>query len=270
MAIQVNTQRVDGQNLGRTDIQSTNSQLSNVGSQATAPILGGAAVTVTSGASTDLEKLVARLKSENEETRQSVAQRRIAILLTVLGAMADRVTETQKNNFVKIEALNGEIDDTEKLIAGLDKELAAAKLRSAEMQAKIDALEKAVERAVEDGKEHNKQVEKLKEQKAREDDKIRDIMNAIASAKAKIAGLEKQVAECVEAIGAATMSEVAAAVKAAAGNVPAPEETESQADVDKKERKAEASNPVNVIRDALDRLDADIRKTIEENQVVKA
>jgi chromosome segregation ATPase len=270
MAIQVNTQRVEAQNLGRTDIQSTSSQLSNVGSTATSPILGGDAVKVTSGAMTDLEKLVARLKTESEETRQSVAQRRIAILLTVLGAMADRVTETQKNNFVKIEALSGEIDDLEKLIDGLNKELSAAKLRSVEMQAKIEALDKAVERAVEEGKEHNKKVEELKEQKERDDAKIRDIVNAIASAKAKIAGLKNQIAECADAIGAATMSEVAAAVKAAAGNVPAPEETESQADAEKKERKAEANNPVNVIRDALDRLDADIRKTIEENQVVKA
>lgn len=270
MAIQVNTQRVDGQNLGRTDIQSTNSQLSNVGSQATAPILGGAAVKVTSGASTDLEKLVARLKSESNETRQSVAQRRIAILLTVLGAMADRVTEAQKNNLVKIESLNGLIEDTEKLIEGLVAEKSTAEMRSAALQAKIDELEKAIERAVKDGEEHNKQVEELKEQKKQEDEKIRDITNAIASAQAKIANLNDQVAACVDAIGAATMSEVAAAVKAAAGNVPAPEETESHADLEKKERKAEASNPVNVIRDALDRLDADIRKTIEENQVVKA
>ena len=51
-------------------------------------VLGGENVTVTSGMMTDLEKLVAQLKNENEDTRMSVSQRRISILQTVLNSMA--------------------------------------------------------------------------------------------------------------------------------------------------------------------------------------
>ena len=264
MAIQVNSPNVENRGVVSAG---QDFQPSTLPSAAVSPILGGASVKVSSGAATDLEKLVARLKGENEEVRQSVAQRRVAILMTVLSSMADRVTESQKNNLVKVEVLNGELSDTEKLIAGMNDEKTAAKLRSAELQAKIDALENAVKNAVEEGKEHNRQVEELKEQKAREDETIRQLTNAIASAQAKIASLKGQVSACVDAIGAATMSEVAAAVKAAAGGIPPPEEAESQAEIDKKEKKAEANAPANVIREALDRLDADIRKTIEENRV---
>jgi chromosome segregation ATPase len=199
-----------------------------------------------------------------------VAQRRIAILMTVLSAMSERVTEAQKSSFVKMESLNEDLAEAEKFLEGLETEKSKASARSAELQAKIDALESAIKNAIQQGKDHNKQVEELKRQKAEVDAKIRGLTNAIASAKAKIASIEGDIAACANAIGAATMNEVAAAVKAAAGSAPAPEESESQAEIEKQEKKAEANNPVNVIREALDRLDADILRTIEENQVVKA
>ena len=62
------------------------------------PVLGGESLTVTSGAMSDLEKLVARLKNENENTRQSVTQRRISILGTVLDSMADRISEAERKS----------------------------------------------------------------------------------------------------------------------------------------------------------------------------
>ena len=71
-----------------------------------APLLGGENVKVSSGAVTDLEKLVARLKNENQNTQMSVAQRRISILQTVLDSMAGQVSEAQRNGILAIENLN--------------------------------------------------------------------------------------------------------------------------------------------------------------------
>ena len=228
-------------------------------------IIGGASVNVVS-APADLDKLVATLKSENEETRQNVAQRRIAILMTVISSMAERVSDSQRANFVKIELLNSEIADEEESIKGYQDDLSTAKGRSAELQTRIKALEKAIEDAVEDGKEHRETVEALKREKAEEDAKIRDLTNAIASAEAKISGYKSQIQSCADAIGAATMSEVAAAVKAAAGEQAEPEQAESNAEIEKKEKKAEAADIAASIQKALDKLDRDITKTIEENR----
>ena len=70
-------------------------------------VLGGENVKVTSGAMSDLEKLVAQLKNESDDTKMSVTQRRIAVLQTVLDTMSDRITETERNNLIEIEKLNG-------------------------------------------------------------------------------------------------------------------------------------------------------------------
>ena len=118
MAIESVTSKIQGQQILE---QGVDLKLADAQTPKTvAPLLGGESVKVTDGAMTDLEKLVARLKNENEATRQSVAQRRISILSTVLDSMADRITAAEKENLLKIEELNGEK-------AGLQNELAALK-----------------------------------------------------------------------------------------------------------------------------------------------
>ena len=73
MAIEFGTTRIAAQ----TTAAATQSNAPAEGKAKTTPVLGGESLTVTSGAMSDLEKLVARLKNENENTRQSVTQRRI-------------------------------------------------------------------------------------------------------------------------------------------------------------------------------------------------
>ncbi len=240
------------------------------GAAQTAQVLGGASVTVSAAPSTDLEKLVARVKQESDQTRNAVAQRRIAVLLTILNSMNERISEQQRNNLVKIEQLRGDLDDIAKAIVEMQNAKSTAQAASAVMAEKIKALEKAVEGAVEDGKAHRETIEKLKAQKEEQDAKVRELENSIASASAKAAGIKADMAACEAAIGAATLGEVAAAVRAAAGEVRAPEESESQTDRDKAEKKAAETNPLDAIREALDKMDADIMRTIEESQTIKA
>lgn len=230
------------------------------------PILGGESLKVSNGAMTDLEKLVARLKNETEETRMSVSQRRIAILETVLTSMAERISEQQRIAILELENLTGELDVAKEELAGLKGEKSAAEGRSALLDAQIKALEEQIANEVKNGEEHREQVEELKKLKAEEDAKIADLANKIAAAASHITTLEGKITAANEAIGAATLSEVSEAVKAAAGDVKPPEKAQSQAEIDKEEKKVAANDIFKAIREGIDKIDDDIVKAVEESR----
>lgn len=226
-----------------------------------APLLGGENVKVTSGAMTDLEKLVARLKNESEATRQSVTQRRISILQTVLDSMADKVTEAERENLLKIEELNGEKGDLEKELAGLRDEKSL-------LESMIESLDRQIEQAVKDGKEHLEQVEKLKRQRAEEQAKLDGIDASIKSIASKIAGIDVKIAECSKVIASSTLNEVFAALKSAADDAkPGAEKNETQAERDRADAKDVANNIALHISAALDRIDGQIRAVLDEAQM---
>jgi len=269
MAIELNTSKVATTLVGDTKLTEDQgaAQRKKLGA-----LLGGANVTVTSAAMSDLEKLVARLKSESEETKMSVSQRRISILQTVLDSMAGRVTEAQKDNILEIETLSEEMAVLEGELAGLNSDKAASEGRIALLDAQIASLEKQIEQAVQDGADHREQVAKLKEQRTREQAELDRIEGAIKSTSAKISDIDGKIAKCTEAIGSATLNEVAAALRVAAGEEkPEAERAESDADRRKAEEKAEATDIAKSISEALDRIDDQIRQTLDEAQeLVKA
>ena len=234
---------------------------------ATKSVMSGESLKVTSGAATDLDKLVAQLKVENEDTRKTVAQCRIAMLMTVLNSMSLHISETQKSNLMRLELLNLELIEVGSELEGYTADKAVAEGRSAELEAKIQALEEAIKQAIEDGETHREQMEQLKAQKELEDAKILRLTNSIKSATVKMAELKDKIASCSEAIGAATLDEVAAAVKAAAGEVKAPQDAESDAEREKAEKKAEAMDVSNIIHDALDKMCDDIAKMIADRRL---
>ena len=245
-------------------------------SQKLGPILGGENVKVTSGAMSDLEKLVAQLKNETDDTKMSVTQRRIAVLQTVLDSMSDRITEQEKAGLIEIEKLNGEKAVEVGKLAGLEDDKASAQARIAALDVKIAELEGAIERAVQDGEDHRKQVAELKRQRAVEQKKLDRINTAIESANAKIAGIDAKIAECSKAIAQTTLNEVANALRIAEGDSLSQGSTkdvskESDAERRKAEAKAEATDIGNVIRESLDKIDAQILQALAEAQeLVKA
>ena len=259
MAIESVTSKIQGQQILE---QGVDLKLADAQTPKTAaPLLGGESLKVTDGAMTDLEKLVARLKNENEATRQSVAQRRISILSTVLDSMADRITAAEKENLLKIEELNGEK-------AGLQNELATLKNGKDVVQALIDSLDRQIEQAVKDGADHREQVAKLKAQRAEQQAKLDGINESIKSISSKVAGIDVKIAECTKAIAASTLNEVAAALKAAAGDArPDAEKTESQAERARTEAKNVANDIALHISAALDRIDGQIRAALDEAQM---
>lgn len=259
MAIESVTSKIQGQQIAE---QGVGLSLADAQTQKTqAPILGGKSLTVTDGAMTDLEKLVAMLKNESEATRQSVAERRLSILSTVLDSMADKISAAERENLLKIEELNGEKSNLEKEVASLTKDKNV-------IQALIDSLDKQIEQAVKDGADHREQVEKLKAQRAEQQAKLDGIEASIKSTATKIAGIDAKIATCTKAIAGSTLNEVAAALKAAAGEAkPEAEKTETQAEREKAEAKNAAFDIALHISAALDKIDGQIRALLDEAQL---
>ncbi len=236
-----------------------------------APVLDGENVRVLSGSMSDLEKLVAQLKNETNETKMSVTQRRISILSTVLDSMSDRISEKERESIIEIEKLDGEKATAEGELAGYTSGKAAAEGRIAALDVQIAALENAIKQAVQDGEDHREQVAKLKEQRAQEQQKLDQINEAIASVNAKIAGIDVKIAECTQAIAKTTLNEVANALRVAAS------ETASSSSVDDREErfgvrvkqaKKEVETDIgNVIRESLDKIDDQIRAILDESQM---
>ena len=225
------------------------------------PILGGVSVKDVDGSTTDLEKQVAMLKNENEATRQSVAERRTAILSTVLDSMAERISAAERENILKLEQLN-----TEKSAA--TTELDDLKKSQVVMEALIKSLDDQIKQAVQDGEDHREQVEKLKAQRAEEQKKLDGVKQSIKSVSSKIAGLDSKIAECSKAIASSTLTEVYAALRSATGvSTLEAESAETQAERERQEANSTAYDIALHISAALDKLDGQIRAALDEAQM---
>ena len=268
---------------------------------APAAVLGGPGVNVSVTGS-QLDKLVAKVKGESEDARLDAAKRRIAIILTALQTLNLQMNENQKNSLAQLEVLQGQLDALSELLNGKTSEEAAAKAREAELEARIEALKKAVANAVKEGEEHRKQVEELKRTRAADDAELRRAEDSLAKAeaaiqaatanltkarsdldtaktatetiktdiaqlKSQISGLEKNISACVAAVGDKALASLAAALRSDTPTK-APEIHETTADREKEEAKQIANDPLRIIREALDRMDADIRRTIDDNRTI--
>ena len=186
--------------------------------------------------------------------------------------MADRISESERNSLLEIEKLNLQKSEAENKLAGYLSEKTATEGRITALDLQISALEQAIERAVQDGVDHREQVAKLKAQRAEEQAKLDKINDAISSANAKISGFDVKIAECSQAIAKTTLNEVASALRFAANektsSPPSVDDgAESNADRVKQEKKAEETDIGNVIRESLDKIDAQIRKVLDESQM---
>ena len=288
----------------------------------TAPIMGGASLTVTTALSGDLEKLVAQIKSESQNTR-------LSLVLSSLTSLNETLTEVQKTNLAKLDSLDQQLAVLDRKLNGFTESLSTEEANALAMDAKIKSLEKAVERAVQEGKEHNEAVQKAKEtrdrdqakldalksadvkdeaaikaaeanlaasqkalaaavavqkgdaakiaaaeanlatarsQKATIDAKIDTLRKDIADTKSEIASVNSQIGSCMAAIGEKALANIAAALQSTADSFEPSDDAPSAAEQRKAEKKEEANNPLNIIRDALDRLDQAMEQTVSDNR----
>jgi chromosome segregation ATPase len=269
-------------------------------------LLGGQSVTVTMAPTSDLEKLVAQLKNENDSVKASVAQRRLASVLDAYTSRYGELTEQQTQILEAIAANNADLATLKEELKALLNDKTAADAQALLMQAKIEQLEKAIEQAVKDGKAHRENIEKLKEQIAEDQDnedlkaELAKEEAALATSEAALAKAQTDLASAQAAAGAlsAKIEALAGSIETKQSAISALEDSNaalaakldpqtitnllaafsaqdvsvevernvSAAEEEKAEQKAIANDPANVLRDAMDKMDEAILQTIDENR----
>ena len=255
MSIQFETNRLAGAaQMSAQDLSTPQ----NTG-KALAALLGGASVTVTNGGMGDLEALVARLKNENERTR-------FTMMLTSLVAVSQSLDESQKQRLEQGLALSEKLAELQKSLDKYSGNEAEAKAVALLLQTKIEQLQRQIEQAVQDGKDHNKLVEEQERARAElaaKEKVVADTQGQIAEPKNAISAVKGQISAVVNSIGENTLKTIADEIAVLAQ----PEKAERPAETEKAEEKAVLNDPLNAIRDSLDRIERDLTETFERNRI---
>ena len=324
MAIDINLERPSATNVA-AQAESVRENLGAIASTP-APILGSSSLSVTSGLATDLEKLVAQVKGESENTRSDVAKLRISAVMTLLDALNVQFNATQKAAFEEIMKADAQLVSANNELSGLYAKYGIENGSQAMtlMDLKIQELDEAVKRAQEDGEDHRKQAEAARRQrdadaaelqrlnsssehneaairaakqrleaserklaaanalvnqdattvaaaKSAYADAVKD-KNRILQLKGEVASAASAEAKQIAVIGEKALSVAAAAIaaRASAEDVSSGEVHDSESRDLRKEAEKLASDPMTIIREALDKLDAAVMQTIDGNSEVKA
>ena len=256
MSIELDTSRM----AASFQTQAQDAASGGVAAKALASIFGsGSSVAVTSGAMTDLEALVEKLRSEQEKARFSV-------LLTSLTAIGQSLTDAQKRTLEEGLALSEKLETLTKSLEGDSASLTKEKAEAAILQAKIDSLQKQIDQAIADGKAHNELVAEQKRVRAELDAKnqaIADTQGKIQETKNEISSVKSQISVLVSSVGENAIKTIAGEL----ATLSDPEKAERPAEADKEAAKEAETDPFAAIRDSLGRIERDIRETIEENRV---
>ncbi len=255
MSIQLDTARLTG--AMQTSAQDVFTPLES--KQILSALLGGASVTVTNGGMSDLEALVSRLRNESERTRLSMT-------LMSLVAVSQSLDESQKQRLEQGLALSEKLEELQKSLDKYSGDEAEAKAAMMLLQAKIEQLQKQIEQAVQDGKDHNKLVEEQERARAElkaKEQIVADTQGKISETKNEIASVKGKISAIVSDIGENTLKTIAKEIAALA----APDKADRPAETAKAEEKEIQNDPINAIRDSLERIERDLTETIERNRV---
>ena len=257
MAIQLDTTpkfgSLEASKFGGQDIQTSNPL--NLKSS----LLGGSSVTVTSGAMTDLEALVAKLRNESERAKFSM-------LLTSLSSIGQSLTDVQKRNLEKGLALSEQLKTLNESLKDLSLEADSEKAKALVLQQKIDQLTNQIEQAVKDGKEHNELVAEQKRVREELDAKqkvIDETQGKIDQAKNEISSVRGQISAIISSIGENELKTIASELSTLAD----PEKAERPAEAAKEAEKEAENDPFAAIRESLAEIERDITETIAENRI---
>jgi hypothetical protein len=227
--------------------------------KALAALIGGESVTVTSGALTDLESLVARLKNESERTR-------FLMMMTSLSSIGQSLDAAQKSALESGLALAEKLGELEGDLKGYTDDASKTRGEMLILEAKIDQLKKMIEQAVKDGKDHNKMVEEQKlvrEELVAKEKTMDDIQGKIAKTKNEIAEVKGKISAIVNSIGENTLKTIASELT----TLTPQEKAESAAEERKEAEKLAANDPLNAIRDSLDKIERELTDTIQQNRI---
>ena len=255
MSIQLDTTRLAGSiQMSAPDLPAPTEQ-----GKALAALLGGASLTVTSAEMSDLEALVAKLKSESERTR-------FLMLMTSLTSIGQSLDEAQKSALESGRALAEKLSELEGDLKGYTDDEAKTKAEMAILEAKIDQLQKLIDQAVEDGKEHNELVaeqKRVREELAAKEQTVADIQGNIAKTKNEISDVKGKISAIVNSVGENTLKTIANELT----TLTPPEKPESAEEARKEAEKIAANDPLAAIRDSLDKIERELTDTIQQNRI---
>ena len=239
MSIQLDTTRLAGSiQMSAPDLPAPTEQ-----GKALAALLGGKSLTVTDGSMSDLEALVAKLKSESERTR-------FLMLMTSLASIGRSLDEVQKSTLESGLALAEKLSELEGDLKGYTDDEAKTKAEMAILEAKIDQLKKMIEQAV-------------REELVAKEKTMDDIQGKIAKTKNEIAEVKGKISAIVNSIGENTLKTIASELT----TLTPPEKAESAAEARKEAEKLAANDPLNAIRDSLDKIERELTDTIQQNRI---
>lgn len=270
------------------------------------PLLTQPSVTVTSAPSSDLEKLVARLQNEHNERKAAVAQQRLASVLDLYAARYGDISEKKAQAVETIAGNAAEIIDKSSDLSDTEQDLSSAQADLVVKEAAIKRLEQEVAQAIKDGETHRENIARLKEQIAHDKDnvalkvallseqaaleqsqkaldkaqtnlsnaqaeagalsaKIKGLADKTETLKGEIAALQTANKALIAMLGTPTVKNLLAVFR----------EEEIGADIDRgpspfDERKSEekilANSLAKLLHEAMENMDEDILRDIDENR----
>lgn len=116
------------------------------GSQASAPILGGANVRVAAGGG-DLEKLLAQMQLEDEEKRLKMARERLASVLDLIEAMNAQQASAHSEAYTKIDQYAREMEEIEAAISAKEQEISRQDTTIQQAQRDVSSAQQVSDRA---------------------------------------------------------------------------------------------------------------------------
>ena len=186
--------------------------------------------------------------------------------MTSLSSIGQSLNEAQKSALEQGLALADKLKELESTLGGLQDEVSKEKAAIALLQMQIESLQKQIDQAVQDGKDHNKLVEEQKRVRKVIDakkDKIERTEGQIDQTKNEIASVKGRISAVVHSIGENTLKTIANELTALTPQ----EKAESAAEAKKEAEKIAANDPLNAIRDSLDKIERDLTDAIEENRI---
>ena len=229
------------------------------------PLLGGENVSVGETLTGDLQKLLAQVRTEQEEKKMQLAHQRLSAVLGQLCAMSDLSDAQQKQVAemqVKIAELEAAVE--RETTTAADRKKAIAKKRDLEAQAQkdLDAAEKAGdEKAIAEAKA---KLDEVQGEIDALDGEIKEINARLEGLKKAVEGYGGELADLLAKLDYSALVLVLAAITVSASDT-MPADNANHDDEEKKGLKI--PSPLDVVRESLKKAFEDICEEIAEKRM---
>ena len=227
------------------------------------PILGGENVRVSAALTGDLQKLLAQVRSEQEEKKLQFAHQRLSAVLGHLCAMSD-VTAAQQAQITEMQM------QIEELEAAVERETTTVEDRKKDLEAKRrleDDAQKELEAAEQSG--DKEKIAEARDQLAGVRAEVAALNAEIAQHDVRIAELKKTVAGCGDRLSGllAKLDYPALVLVLAAITLSADDVLPNQAAQPDESEEKKIPTPIEVLRESLEKAVKDIREEILEKRI---